>query len=56
MKENGVSGGIYGLGFLGAAVYFVQHSHTFWGAVLGVLKAIFWPAVVMYRVLELLKL
>lgn len=55
MKDNGCAG-IYGLAFLGAAIYFVQHATSFWMGVLGVIKAVFWPAVVMYRVLELLKL
>lgn len=46
---------VYGLGFIGAAVYFIQHATTFWLGVLGVLKAVVWPALVIYRVLELLK-
>ncbi len=48
-------GGIYGLAFVGAAVYFIQHSSTFWMGVLGFLKAIVWPAILMYKILELLK-
>ncbi len=52
----GVSGGIYGMAFIGAAIYYVQHATTFWAGVLGVVKALFWPAVLMYRVLELLKM
>jgi hypothetical protein len=50
------SGGIYGLAFIGAAIYFVQHSSTFWEGVLGVIKALVWPAVLMYKVLEYLRL
>ena len=49
-----MSGGIYGLAFLGAAVYFIQHSSTFWMGVLGILKAIVWPALIIYKVLGLL--
>ena len=52
MKDNGAFGGIYGLAFIGAAVYFIQHAVTFWGGVLGFIKAIFWPAILMYRLLE----
>lgn len=55
MRDNGFAG-VYGLAFLGAAVYFVQHATSFWGGVVGLFKAVFWPAVVMYKVLELLKL
>lgn len=50
------SGGIYGLAFIGAAIYFIQHSATFWEGVLGFLKALVWPAVLMYKLLEFLKM
>lgn len=49
------NGGIYGLAFLGAAVYWIQHATSFWDGLLGILKALFWPGVLMYKVLELLK-
>ena len=49
-------GGIYGLAFVGAAVFYVQYSTTFWMGVLGVGKAIVWPALLMYRILTLLKM
>ena len=47
---------VYGFGFIGALVYFIQHATTFWIGALGVLKAMVWPALVIYKVLELLKL
>jgi hypothetical protein len=53
-KKGEMFGGIYGLAVVGAAVYFIQHSDTFWMGVVGVLKAIVWPAMIMYRALELL--
>lgn len=56
MKDNGLFGGIYGMAFIGAAVYYVQHATTFWTGVLGVFKALFWPAMLMYKVLEYLKM
>ncbi len=49
-------GGVYGLAFIGAAIYFIQHAATFWEGVLGFFKALFWPATLMYKVLELLKM
>ncbi len=55
MKDNGMLGGIYGMAFIGAAVYYIQHAATLWAGVLGILKALFWPAVLMYKVLELLQ-
>ena len=48
----GASGGLYGLGFLGAAIYFIGHAASFWMGVLGFLKAIVWPAFLVYKLLE----
>lgn len=47
---------LFGFGFIGAAVYFIQHATGFWMGVLGILKAIVWPAVLVYKLLEFLKL
>lgn len=56
-RNGGAGGGaVYGLGLIGAAVYFIQHAPTFWLGVLGFLKAIVWPALVVYRVLDYLKM
>lgn len=52
--QHGVFGGIYGLAFIGAAVYFIQQADGFWLGVLGFLKAIVWPAMLIYRVFTLL--
>lgn len=52
---HGVSGGIYGLAFVGAAIYFIQHATSFWDGVLGVLEALVWPAILVYKLLEFLK-
>jgi hypothetical protein len=52
----GDSGVLYGFGFIGAAFYFIQHADSFWSVVLGLLQAVFWPAVLVYRTLELLKM
>ena len=56
MNNNMTSGGIYGLAFIGAAFYFIQHAASFWEGILGFLKALIWPAVLMYKLLEFLKL
>jgi len=52
----GASGGVYGMAFIGAAVYFIQHATTFWMGVLGILKAIIWPAILVYKLLEYFKM
>lgn len=51
MKDNSACGGWYFIAMIGAAVYFVQQSAGFWGGVLGVLKALVWPAFLIYRLL-----
>ncbi len=56
MDCSGAFGGIYGLAFIGAAVYYIQHSATFWEGVLGFIKALVWPAMLMYKLLEFLKM
>lgn len=57
IKKAGNQGSVlYGMGFIGALVYFISHAMSFWAGVLGIIKAIFWPAFVIFKVLELLKL
>jgi hypothetical protein len=52
--NNGGASGIWCLGFLGALVYYLHtHSGTFWLVVLAFLKALVWPAFVVYHVLQL---
>ncbi len=53
-NANGTQNAVYGLGLIGAAVYFIQHATTFWQGVLGILKAIVWPAFLVYEALKLL--
>jgi hypothetical protein len=49
MQGGAPSGAIYGLGLIGAAVYFISHATGFWMGVLGFLKAIVWPAILAYE-------
>jgi hypothetical protein len=52
-KQNcGMAGAVYGLGFIGAAIYYVSISTSFWTGVLGVLKALVWPAFLVYGALK----
>jgi hypothetical protein len=48
----GASGGLYGLGFLGAAIYLIGHAATFGAGVLGFLKACVWPVFLIYKLME----
>lgn len=54
-KEKGdfpTCGGVYGLGFIGAAIYFITSATSFWVGVLGFGKAIVWPAFLVYEALK----
>ena len=53
IEQNSV---VYGLGFIGTLVYFIQHASSFWIGILGLLKAVVWPAILVYKLLEYLKL
>ena len=53
-QANATGGAVYGFGFIGAAVYFISHATTFWLGVLGFLKAIVWPAILVYEALKTL--
>jgi hypothetical protein len=45
---------VYGLGFIGAAIYYISTATTFWVGVLGFLKALVWPAFLVYEALKAL--
>jgi hypothetical protein len=53
-NQGGASGAVYGLGFIGAAFYFISQANSFWPGVLGFLKAIVWPALLVYQALVVL--
>jgi len=52
--NSGCGGAVYGLGFIGAAVYYISQSTGFWMGVLGFLKAIVWPAFLVFDALKFL--
>lgn len=50
MAKTGGAGGIWFLGFIGALVYNLHvHSGSFWLVILAVLKAMVWPAYLVYH-------
>lgn len=53
--NKGGAGAPYGLGFLGAVVHYLQAAATFWLGVLGIVKALVWPAFLAHGLLELLQ-
>ncbi|MFP4365981.1 MAG: hypothetical protein ACLFQA_02695 [Bacteroidales bacterium] len=54
VNSPGPANAIYGLGFIGAAVYFIGQASTFWMGVLGFLKALVWPAFMVYELFKYL--
>ena len=47
---------VYGLGFIGALVYYFQHATGFGNGVAGFFKALVWPALLVYECLKALKM
>ena len=45
---------VYGLGLIGALVYYISTATGFWVGVLGVLKSIVWPVFAVYELLKFL--
>lgn len=50
--KQGGGNAVYGLGFIGAVVYYMQAADGFWMGVLGILKALVWPAFLVYELLR----
>ena len=54
--KTGEAGLIWFLGFVGALVYYLHvHSGTFALVILGILKALVWPAILVYHLLLFLR-
>lgn len=41
------------MGFIGAIVFYMQEADGFWSVIVGILKAILWPAFLVYELLQL---
>lgn len=54
VHADGGGGVVYGLGMIGAAIYFIGSASTFWLGVLGFLKAIVWPAFIVLEAFKAL--
>jgi len=54
--KGAASAPIYGLGLIGAWVYYLVHAETFWMGVLGILKGIVWPAMLVYEMMKYLNM
>ena len=56
-KAGAVAGGgaIYGLGILGALVYYWQQADAFWEYLYAVFHGIFWPSYMVYEAFSALR-
>jgi hypothetical protein len=53
-SQGGSSGAVYGLGLIGAWVYYIGRATTVQEGILGFLKGLVWPAFMVYSLLEFL--
>lgn len=53
--QGGSSDSVYGLGFIGALVFYLRRATSFQTAVIGFFKAMVWPAILVYEVLKILE-
>jgi hypothetical protein len=53
VKTSAEGGALYGVGFIGAVIYFISTAEGFWDGVLGFLKALVWPGFLVYELLLL---
>jgi hypothetical protein len=51
-KEVSTHTPVYGFGFIGAAIYYISQATGFWAGVVGFLKAVVWPAFLVYEALK----
>lgn len=56
VHRGGAADAVYGLGFIGACVYYIGTATTFGLGVLGFLKSLVWPAFLVYEVLKYLNM
>jgi hypothetical protein len=56
--KKGMTGGpasaVYGLGLIGAAIWFISQASGFWMIVLAILKALVWPVFLVYQAFQFL--
>ena len=54
IKRGAASNTVYGMGFIGALIYYLSTATSFWAGLMGIVKAIFWPAFLVYQALTVL--
>lgn len=54
VQTDGMNSAVYGLGFIGALIYYISSATGFWMGVIGFLKSMVWPAFLVYEALKAL--
>ncbi len=52
IQKHAPNNALYFLGFVGAAIYYISTATGFWLGALGLLKALVWPAFLVYEALR----
>lgn len=52
ISQNAPNSAVYGLGLIGAAIYYISNATSFWMGFVGFLKALVWPAFLVYEALN----
>jgi hypothetical protein len=52
VSRSAPANAVYGVGIIGAAIYYISAATGFWMGVLGILKALVWPAFLVYEALK----
>ncbi|MEZ5069996.1 MAG: hypothetical protein R2751_03250 [Bacteroidales bacterium] len=52
VQRNAQTNAVYGVGLIGAAIYYISTATSFGLGVLGFLKALVWPAFLVYEALK----
>lgn len=47
-------GAVYGLGWIGAIIYFISSATSFWDGLWGIVQSFFWPGFLVYELLDFL--
>ncbi len=53
---SGIAGTAYFMAFIGAAVYYIQSAASFGMGVVGFLKALVWPAFLIFNLLQFINM
>lgn len=49
VQKTAPAGAVYGFGLIGAAIFYISTATGFWMGVLGFLKALVWPAFLVFE-------